>query len=199
MPSRRPIRRAPPLVAVLAAAAASCGTSTGLATPEQVPQQQASPTPSSPAPAWPEGVETFEELSRQHTEGDVDYEMSPPVGGDHSETWQNCGVYDEPIRDENAVHSLEHGSVWLTYGPEVSDDDVAHLESLVGTSGSVLMSPYDAMAAPVLATAWGAQLHVLDVHDARLVRFLEEYVRGAQSPEPDAPCTGGTGEPHPTT
>jgi hypothetical protein len=193
VPSRRLIGRAPLIAALLVVAVAACGTSTGLAAPVS------SPTPSGPSPAWPAGVETYEVESRLHTEGDVDYETTPPTGGDHSETWQNCGIYDEPIRDENAVHSLEHGSVWLTYGSNVADDDVEHLESLVGTSGSVLLSPYEGMAAPVVATAWGVQLEAQDAHDPRLVRFLQEYVRGSQSPEPDAPCTGGIGEPLTTT
>ena len=35
----------------------------------------------------------------------------PPAGGPHDPAWLDCGVYDEPVRDENAVHDLEHGTV----------------------------------------------------------------------------------------
>jgi hypothetical protein len=65
----------------------------------------------------PGGVESFENLSREHTEGNVDYEQSLPVDGEHNPVWQNCGFYDKPVRSENAVHSLEHGAVWITYQP----------------------------------------------------------------------------------
>ena len=63
----------------------------------------------------PEGVKTYDVgPAGQHTEGEVDYEQSPPAGGEHNPVWQNCGYYAEPVRDENAVRSLEHGAVWLS-------------------------------------------------------------------------------------
>ena len=34
--------------------------------------------------------------------------------GEHNPVWQNCGFYNKPVRDESAVHSLEHGAVWIT-------------------------------------------------------------------------------------
>jgi hypothetical protein len=52
----------------------------------------------------------------KHTAGEVDYAQNPPVGGAHNPVWQNCGFYDKPIRDESAVHSLEHGAVWTSCG-----------------------------------------------------------------------------------
>ncbi len=51
-----------------------------------------------------------------HSGADVDYPESPPYGGDHDLAWADCTgtIYPEPIRSENAVHSLEHGAVWVT-------------------------------------------------------------------------------------
>jgi hypothetical protein len=58
----------------------------------------------------PSGVETLDVGSAgQHTEGAVDYAQSPPAGGPHNRIWQNSGFYEEPVRNENAVHTLEHG------------------------------------------------------------------------------------------
>src|SRR3712207_9592687 len=56
----------------------------------------------------------------QHTEGSVDYPQSPPVGGEHNPIWQNCGLYEEPVRNETAVHSLEHRSGERRVGEECS-------------------------------------------------------------------------------
>src|SRR3954464_246514 len=55
--------------------------------------------------------------ARNHKEGPLTYKLNPPVGGDHNEAWQNCmgDIYDAPIANEHAVHSLEHGAVWITY------------------------------------------------------------------------------------
>ena len=66
----------------------------------------------------------------QHTEGNVDYAQTPPAGGPHDPVWQNCGFYTEPVRDENAVHSLEHGAVWITYLPSLPQDQVDRLRNL---------------------------------------------------------------------
>ena len=56
--------------------------------------------------------------------------------------WQNCGVYDQPVEDSQAVHSMEHGAVWITYQPDLPAEQVDQLRDLVGGSGYVLLSPY---------------------------------------------------------
>ena len=96
----------------------------------------------------------------KHTEGEVDYEQSPPVGGAHNPVWQNCGFYDKPIRDENAVHSLEHGAVWITYSPDLPRDQVDELRGIAESQSFVLVSPYPDLPSntPVVASAWGKQL-----------------------------------------
>ncbi|HZW41021.1 MAG TPA: DUF3105 domain-containing protein, partial [Agromyces sp.] len=59
-----------------------------------------------------EGVETFDNASA-HVEGTVDYPQTPPTGGEHNQVWLNCGVYEQPVPNENAVHSMEHGALWV--------------------------------------------------------------------------------------
>ena len=68
-------------------------------------------------PAGSAPVSTIAITSRNHVDQDIDYPQSPPIGGDHNPVWQNCGVYRDPVLDEMAVHSLEHGAVWITYRP----------------------------------------------------------------------------------
>ncbi len=58
----------------------------------------------------PEGVEEVAVGPAAHVEGDIDYD-GHPAGGEHSAVWLNCGAYSEPVPEENAVHSLEHGAV----------------------------------------------------------------------------------------
>ena len=75
-----------------------------------------------------DGISRSIGISRGHDET-VDYsgDELPPVGGIHSGTWQNCGIYDEPILAKNAVHSMEHGAVWIAYHPDLPEGDVDHL------------------------------------------------------------------------
>ncbi|PYF96353.1 Protein of unknown function [Georgenia satyanarayanai] len=143
-----------------------------------------------------EGVELIEIASSNHVPGTVDYQTSPPAGGDHNGVWQNCGVYTEPVVNENAVHSLEHGAVWLTYSGDLPEDQVSALADRAAQGqGYVLVSPYQDQSTPIVLSAWGAQLTVDDADDPRVDAFLMEYLQGAQTPEPGAPCYGGTGTP----
>jgi len=144
----------------------------------------------------PSGVKTYDVgPAGQHTEGDVDYAQSPPVGGEHNPVWQNCGFYTEPIRDENAVHSLEHGAVWITYSPDLPQDEVERLRDLAQNETYVLVSPYPRLDSPVVASAWGKQVRLESAEDPDLERFVQAYRQGPQTPEPGAVCTGGIGEP----
>jgi Protein of unknown function (DUF3105) len=131
----------------------------------------------------------------QHTEGNVDYAQTPPVGGEHNPVWQNCGFYDKPVTDENAVHSLEHGAVWITYRPDLPQDQVDILRDLAHSETYVLVSPYPGLPSPVVASAWGKQLRLQSADDPDLERFVQAYRQGPQTPERGAACTGGIGQP----
>ena len=144
----------------------------------------------------PEGVQTYDVgPPGVHTEENVDYAQSPPAGGAHNPVWQNCGFYDEPVRDEYAVHSLEHGAVWITYQPDLPQDQIERLRGLTGTNDYVLVSPYPDLDSPVVASAWGKQLALESAEDPALERFIQAYVQGTQTPEPGATCTHGVGHP----
>lgn len=158
------------------------------------PTPTPTPTPTStPQGAGAAGEKTWPNLSRNHVPGPVSYPMTPPAGGDHDPAWQNCNgdVYSSQIRDENAVHSLEHGAVWVTYNDKAARTDVTALEAKVAKTPYTLMSPYKNQSSPITLTAWGHQLDVQNASDPRVDEFLGKYVQGTQTPEPGAACTGG--------
>ncbi|WP_433323939.1 DUF3105 domain-containing protein [Spirillospora sp. CA-294931] len=131
-------------------------------------------------------------LGRDHTTGPVKYETNPPMGGDHDPMWQNCDarVYDRPLRNENAVHSLEHGAVWITYRPGLAGDGLNRLTAKVKATDYTMISPNPGQDAPVVLTAWGKQLKLQDAGDARVDAFLRANVKGPGTPEPGAACGG---------
>ena len=138
-----------------------------------------------------EGVEEFNDLTRNHVDGPVDYPQTPAVGGDHAPIWTNCGAYSQPVETTQAVHSLEHGAVWLSYRPDLPKEQVAELTSLAGSQDYLLLSPVAGQASPVTVTAWGKQLSVDSSSDGRLAPFIQKYRQGPQTPEPGAVCSGG--------
>ena len=137
-------------------------------------------------------VKTYGDLSRAHVAGNVNYPQSPPVGGAHDPIWLDCGVYDRPVREENAVHSLEHGAVWITYRPGLSAEEIAGLADKLPEKG--ILSPFEDQDAPVVVTVWGVQLALDGPDDPRLEQFIREYGDGHDAPEPQAACVGGVSE-----
>lgn len=133
-----------------------------------------------------------EVLSQEHRTGDIDYPMTPPAGGPHNPSWQNCvgDVYAAPIEDSHAVHSLEHGAVWITYRPDLAPAEVAQLANRVRGQSYLMLSPYPGQAAPISLQAWGYQLTVDKADDKRIDTFIQRY-RETATIEPGAPCGGG--------
>lgn len=141
-----------------------------------------------------DGVRTWKgKLGRTHVAKRVKYPTEPPVGGDHNQVWMNCDgeVYTKAIDNMNAVHSLEHGAVWVTYNSKAAKADVEALAAKVEKTPYTLMSPDDDQADPIMLTAWGHQRTVTSANDANVAKFFEKFVQGAQTPEPGAACTGG--------
>jgi hypothetical protein len=151
--------------------------------------------PSSGASAPIENLLTYPNLDRGHTNQAVTYAQNPPAGGQHNAVWQNCGVYSQPIQNENAVHSLEHGAIWITYQPDLPAAELQKLQDLTRRSAYRLLSPYPDLPAPIVASAWGYQVQIDSADDARLGQFIQKYEQNPLGPEPGAPCTGGTGTP----
>ena len=119
--------------------------------------------------------------------------MSPPVGGDHDATWQNCqgDVYTAAVGNTHAVHSLEHGAVWITYRPGLPAAQIEALTGRVEGTDYTFLSPFPGLDRPISLQAWGYQLKVDDAGDERIDAFLEKY-RVSASMEPGATCGNGT-------
>lgn len=137
-----------------------------------------------------EAVKSFTFEGGAHQAGRVAYEQSPPAGGPHNSAWQNCGVYDRALYDEYAVHSLEHGAVWITYKVGTPPEQIQALKTLVDGRTYTLLSPHESQTAPVVLTAWNKQLELQAVNDKTVKAFLQAYEQGGEAPEIGASCSG---------
>jgi len=142
-----------------------------------------------------EGVEYLVITSREHTEEDLDYPTVPPAGGDHLGIWHNCGKYIVELLDEAAVHSLEHGVVWVTYIPDLPLNEIQKLDNILDGNQRFLMSPYSNQPAPIVLTSWGRRLEIEEADDPRIPAFIEAFTDSPSSPEPGVTCNGGLGIP----
>ncbi len=131
----------------------------------------------------------------QHQSGVIKYDINPPVAGKHNGDWQNCmgDVYDAPIASEHAVHSMEHGAVWLVYNPaKVNKDQIEALAAKISGKEYSLMSPMENLDTTVSVQAWGFQLKVDDPADKRIDQFITATRKNAGVEQ--AQCSGGITE-----
>jgi hypothetical protein len=143
------------------------------------------------------------EGSHTHLSGTIKYDATPPIGGDHNGYWADCTgtVYSQPIANENAVHMLEHGAIWITYNAKtLPASQLAALKQLVAGKDRMALSPYPNLKTPISLQAWGYQLFVQKASDPRIKQFISllRYNK-ATTPEYGATCSQPTFKTHPST
>src|SRR3954470_11379213 len=140
------------------------------------------------------GVVFERAAGRGHRQGHIDYQgKKPPTGGDHNPVPLTCGFYDQQPPDEFAVHSLEHGAVWIAYGPSTSPADVLVLRAFA-KHDHVIVSPYAGMDTPITLVAWEHRLEVASATDPRITQFVDAFANGPTAPEQGGACRGA-GQP----
>jgi Protein of unknown function (DUF3105) len=147
-----------------------------------------------------DGVEKVTYDGAQHVtpEQRVAYDQSPPFGGPHDQSWAGCNgvVYEAAVRNENMVHALEHGAVWIAYNPdEIKGGALNTLKSKVEGQPYMMLSPYPGLDKPISLQSWGHRLKLDSATDERVDQFIDSLRENAyQNPEPGGRCdTDGTG------
>jgi hypothetical protein len=90
------------------------------------------------------------------------YEDTPATSGLHAQQWlpTDPKVYEEQPPETNAVHSMEHGAVFVYYLPEgdggISQDVVDRLATIAEGSQATYLAPYPSLAPDraLTLTAW---------------------------------------------
>jgi cyclophilin family peptidyl-prolyl cis-trans isomerase len=127
-------------------------------------------------------------ISEEHVDTAVDYTgfSNPPTYGPHHGsvagiTPRPTGVYSTEQPDEDLVHNLEHGHVWISYNPTLlSDANRVTLENLVrdgGDNTGVILTPRLKNETAIALASW-AHLLTLDDFDATQIRNFIETNRG---------------------
>jgi len=140
--------------------------------------------------------------SGDHKSAPITYTESPPFGGPHAPIWADCTgtVYPSQIANENAVHDLEHGAVWITYKPGLPADQLDVLTKLVSGVPYMLMTPYEGLKTNVSLQAWGYQLFVDSAKDKRVKTFIKDLkLNQTNTPELGASCTNAAFKTNPST
>lgn len=83
------------------------------------------------------------------------WNTNPPTSGPHYEIPAVWGSYTEPVNMAQLVHNLEHGGIYILYGPGVSDATVEQLTSFYNahTRGTIL-APLPSLGDKIALGAW---------------------------------------------
>lgn len=125
------------------------------------------------------------------------YSSTPAASGSHWGTPVDWGVYRDPIRQEPAIHNLEHGGIVIWYqADQVTAEQIDELERFTrswnGTERfKVLVAPWAGsdFGHPMAILAWTWLLYLDEVDADLMDRFVDQHYGDA--PEPG----GGPGRP----
>jgi uncharacterized protein DUF3105 len=83
------------------------------------------------------------------------WNTNPPTSGPHYEIPAVWGEYTTPLNLAQLVHNLEHGGIYILYGPRVPASTVAELKSFYNnhTRGTIL-APLPSLGNQVALGAW---------------------------------------------
>jgi hypothetical protein len=127
--------------------------------------------------------------SARHIPGDDPAQVEappgePPTGGPHFNDPQLPRIYDVPINDGNAIHALEHGIVWISYHPDLVDEETLRVLRDVADafSNDTMLSPRPQNAMPIALASWERLLTMSSLNE----ELAREFIRTNRnrSPEP---------------
>lgn len=116
----------------------------------------------------------------------ISYGTVFPTSGDHWDTPEACGFYEDELPNERIVHNLEHGNIVVSYNL-ATEDEVDQLRSAISSIGlsniwGVTRFQSELPLGQVTASAWGVLDEMTGIDRDRLSTFFTTYA-GTLGPE----------------
>lgn len=121
----------------------------------------------------------------------AEYNSNPPTSGPHYGQTARSGFRDEPVSDQNIIHNLEHGDVWIAYHPRISETIKEGLKQFA--AAKVIITPREDNETDIALAAWG-RLDTFNVEggvlpEQRIKDFITRYSN--KGPERVLGASGG--------
>jgi len=83
------------------------------------------------------------------------WNTNPPTSGPHYEIPAVWGEYTTPLNLAQVVHNLEHGGIYILYGPRVPQATIAQLRSFYeGHTRGTILAPLPSLGNQIALGAW---------------------------------------------
>lgn len=120
-----------------------------------------------------------------------EYSSNPPTSGPHYGQTARSGFRDKEISDQNIIHNLEHGDIWIAYKPNISEALKKELKQFSGAK--VIITPRQANDTDIALASWG-RLDTFDIEGGilpkqRIKDFIKRYLN--KGPERVIGASGG--------
>lgn len=141
-----------------------------------------------------EGTFDYDIVGRTHIASGTPgsgYNSNPPTSGVHWPAPAKGGIYDTALPDEQAIHNMEHGYIWISYWPKsvslqategaalkegLSDEDLNKIEEIVKDDDwKIILSPREANEKKIALAAWGRVLNLDEFDSDKIKDFIKTY------------------------
>lgn len=132
-----------------------------------------------PVSTTPINVQFFPAQSHNHIatgEAHPNYNSNPPTGGWHYNQPAAAGIYDTELPDEQVVHNLEHGHVWISYRPALDKDSVNKIADIaISYSSKIIVTPRAKNDSLIAVAAWEHLMKLDSFQGDKILAFIKQF------------------------
>ncbi len=112
------------------------------------------------------------------------YNSNPPTSGWHYAQEATWGVHAQELPDEQVLHNLEHGGIWISY-TGIDQDTQAKIEDLAKKyPDKLIITPRAKDDTKIVVASWTRLLKMDQYDETKIVEFISANKN--KSPEPNA-------------
>src|SRR3989339_880389 len=109
-----------------------------------------------------------------------EYNSNPPTSGWHYVQPANWGVSQTELPDEQVIHNLEHGGIWISY-TGIDDATKTALEKIAKSNSKVIVTPRSKNDAAIVLASWGRLQKLQTLDEQAILAFID--ANSNKSPE----------------
>jgi hypothetical protein len=136
--------------------------------------------------AVPDGSTEYPIQSRDHIEiGSTHptYNSNPPTSGWHYANPANIAFYSSQLPDEQLVHNLEHGQIWISYRDADDQEAIDALRAVQATQpGAVIVTHRPENPSRIAVASWGRLLLLDEPDTEQMYAYITRYKNHAPEP-----------------
>lgn len=106
-----------------------------------------------------------------------DYNSNPPTSGPHYGAPAPWGIYDQVRPDEELIHNLEHGGIWISYRDLDDAELIGKLKDVADDYKiKLILTPRPQNDSAIAVAAWGRLLKLDAFDEGQIKDFIKAFI-----------------------